>query len=170
MVTKKKEGFHLMREKCYRLFKYSTLAIVIVFGLITIIGTGGDDDKKSVHTSNIEGLWEVTYTYLWEPGEYGPYIFEFTQEGNDVTFTGKFQTAPYGEVYNCIGEGVIEGDELTIIAWNDDENLTVTFYTGLIDNLDTRIVGMVENNISWHATWGDGNSASGRWSADKCGS
>jgi len=160
-----------MRQKLNTLFKYSALAILIVFGFITIIGTGGDDEK-SKPTANIEGEWDFTYGWDDEPGKSEPQRFVFTQDGKNVTFTGSFVT-PAGQgyiVYQCEGEGTVNGDELEIIAWNDDEaiDLTVTFYTGLIDNLGTRIVGMVEGDISWEATWGDGIYGSGIWSAEKC--
>jgi hypothetical protein len=171
MLTKKEEGLQLMREKLNILFKYSALAILIVFGFITIIGTGGDDEKSG-HTANIDGEWDFTYGWDDLPGKSEPQRFVFTQDGKNVTFTGSFVTPPPQTVYECEGEGTVNGNELEITAWNDDVaiDLTVVFYTGLIDNLDTRIVGMVEGDISWEATWGDNNYASGIWSAEKCGS
>jgi hypothetical protein len=171
MVTKKKEGFQFMRKHLNILFKYSVLTILIIFGLITIIGTGGDDDKSG-HTANIEGEWDFTYGWDGVVGRSDPQRFVFTQDGKNVTFTGTFVTSDR-TVYDCVGEGTINGDELEITAWNDDVdiNLIVYFYTGLIDDLETSIIGLIEggNGISWYATWGVDNSAAGIWSADKCG-
>ncbi len=158
-----------MRGKRTVLFKYSALIILIVFGVITIIGSSGDDDKKSTPTSNIEGDWDFTYSWSYLPGVSQPQRFVFSQDGKDVTFTGTFVTSD-NTVYPCEGEGTINGDELTITAWNNDIDLIVIFYTGLIDNLDTRIVGMVESDVSWEATWEVDNFASGTWSAEKCSS
>jgi hypothetical protein len=171
MLTKKKRGLHLMRKNLTILFKYSTLAIVIIFGFITIIGTSGDDEESG-HTANIEGEWDFTYGWDNVVGRSDPQRFVFKQDGKDVTFIGSFVTPPpENTIYYCEGEGTINGDEIEITAWNDDEaiNLTVDFYTGLIDGLETRIVGMIEGDISWYATWGVDNNAAGIWSADKCG-
>jgi len=169
MLTKKRGGFYSMRGKGTILFKYSALIILFVFGVITIIGSSGDDDKKSTPTSDIAGEWDFTYGWDNLPGISQPQRFVFTQDGKNVTFTGSFVT-PDNVVYPCEGEGTVKGDELEITAWNDDVNinLTVIFYTGLIDNLDTRIVGMIEDDISWEATWGIDNNGSGIWSAEKC--
>jgi len=161
-----------MRQKLNTLFKYSALAILIVFGFITIIGTGGDDDKKSAHTSNIEGTWNVKYTYNDQPADYGPYVFEFTQDGNKVTLvSGEIQLDTSGPVFDLIeGQGTINGYEVEFTAWNEAENLDVVF-TGLFSNLDTIIsIDSVDSgdDISWSATWGENESAVGRWRAVKC--
>jgi hypothetical protein len=169
--SQKKRGLYLMRKNLNKLFKYSTLAIIIIFGFITIIGTGGDDEESG-HTANIEGEWDFTYGWDNVVGRSDPQRFVFKQDGKNVTFTGTFVTPPPEQtIYPCEGEGTINGDEIEITAWNDDEaiNLTVIFYTGLIDDLETSMVGIIEGDISWEAIWGDSNYAAGIWSADRCG-